>query len=637
MAENLISSPAYRVAFSMYVALGGDPNMTFDSVDAVYAAIDELYGKGTRVTIENLSVEITENGGYLYDNEEITGYKPVSVNVSVPQKYTDEQVESLKETARQEGYDSGYDLGVADGFTQGESEGYNDGYAEGLEDGAADQKELLEAVTFTENGTYTKEDGYNQVTVAVEMPEIPTFETEELSIELTENGTYNYTPTKDGYSKVDVTVNVASSGGEGSTGIDLVALGFTAEEQTAYDNSINNLNTAAQTRAQTILDEWTAPNSLSNAYTGLTDLVVFPVVPTRHSSAWQMQNTFKNCTNLKVLGPIGAGTSNSVLYLNSTFENCGNLETAPKVYISESAVSAFKNCFSLKDASAITGTSSGIGASNMFENCVNLETAPAITVSYGDYIFKNCEKLTDISNFKVYFEKLASSRCSTAGMFYGCKSLETLLSTSSSYNYWYRAYNYTEMFYGCEKLNTTTLISIGTSSSSTLPYILDSMFEGCTSLTRPVISTVSSNRGTNYTASRMYYGCTALTKGASFSFSKFKDISYMYQGCTSMTQIADMDCPLIANCSNFAYNCTALTTLGGFTNLGQQASLTGTTSMINRCSALTHDSILNVINGLYDRATAGYSVLTLKLHANTLALLSDEEIAIATNKGWIIS
>ena len=132
MAENLISSPAYRVAFSMYVALGGDPNMAFDSVDAVYAAIDELYGKGTRVTIENLSVEITENGGYLYDNEEITGYKPVSVNVSVPQKYTDEQVESLKETSRQEGYDSGYDLGVADGFTQGESEGYNDGYAEGL-------------------------------------------------------------------------------------------------------------------------------------------------------------------------------------------------------------------------------------------------------------------------------------------------------------------------------------------------------------------------------------------------------------------------------------------------------------------------------------------------------------------------
>ena len=46
---------------------------------------------------------------------------------------------------------------------------------------------------------------------------------------------------------------------------------------------------------------------------------------------------------------------------------------------------------------------------------------------------------------------------------------------------------------------------------------------------------------------------------------------------------------------------------------------------------------MNVINNLYDRASAGYSVLTLKLHANHLAMLSDEEKAIATNKGWTLS
>jgi hypothetical protein len=46
---------------------------------------------------------------------------------------------------------------------------------------------------------------------------------------------------------------------------------------------------------------------------------------------------------------------------------------------------------------------------------------------------------------------------------------------------------------------------------------------------------------------------------------------------------------------------------------------------------------MNVINNLYDRATAGLSVLTLKLHANHLAMLTDDEKAIATNKGWIIS
>jgi hypothetical protein len=46
---------------------------------------------------------------------------------------------------------------------------------------------------------------------------------------------------------------------------------------------------------------------------------------------------------------------------------------------------------------------------------------------------------------------------------------------------------------------------------------------------------------------------------------------------------------------------------------------------------------MNIINNLYDRASAGYSVVTLKLAAKTLALLSDEEKTIATNKGWTLS
>ena len=46
---------------------------------------------------------------------------------------------------------------------------------------------------------------------------------------------------------------------------------------------------------------------------------------------------------------------------------------------------------------------------------------------------------------------------------------------------------------------------------------------------------------------------------------------------------------------------------------------------------------MNIINNLYDRATAGLSVLTLRLNSRSLAALTDEEKAIATNKGWILS
>ncbi len=45
---------------------------------------------------------------------------------------------------------------------------YNEGYEDGKRDGAAEQKAKLTPLNVTENGTYTREDGYNEVTVNVE-------------------------------------------------------------------------------------------------------------------------------------------------------------------------------------------------------------------------------------------------------------------------------------------------------------------------------------------------------------------------------------------------------------------------------------------------------------------------------------
>lgn len=77
---------------------------------------------------------------------------------------------------------------------------------------------------------------------------------------------------------------------------------------------------------------------------------------------------------------------------------------------------------------------------------------------------------------------------------------------------------------------------------------------------------------------------------------------------------------------------------GGFINLGKQSTLNGTSSgFLNYLPNLTKESIMNIINNLYDRAAAGFSVKTIKMHANHLAVLTDEEKAIATNKGWTLS
>lgn len=60
---------------------------------------------------------------------------------------------------------------------------------------------------------------------------------------------------------------------------------------------------------------------------------------------------------------------------------------------------------------------------------------------------------------------------------------------------------------------------------------------------------------------------------------------------------------------------------------------------LNNCPYLTYESIMNVINGLYDFRGNGDNdtIKTLKIHTNTMALLSDEDKQIAINKGWMLT
>lgn len=53
------------------------------------------------------------------------------------------------------------------GYTNGTEIGYADGYDKGLDDGAEQQKALLIETAITENGDYTREDGYSSINVNV--------------------------------------------------------------------------------------------------------------------------------------------------------------------------------------------------------------------------------------------------------------------------------------------------------------------------------------------------------------------------------------------------------------------------------------------------------------------------------------
>lgn len=131
---------------------------------------EEKYENGKQEQKDKLeSITITENG--VYDRED--GYYEVIVDISDTNG----------------SYDEGYDMGYQNGYISGEEMG--------ISLGKDFQKDLLESITITENGTYTKEDGYNEVIVNVEGDVCP--ELEEITI--TENGTY-----EGAYNKVNVDV-----------------------------------------------------------------------------------------------------------------------------------------------------------------------------------------------------------------------------------------------------------------------------------------------------------------------------------------------------------------------------------------------------------------------------------------------
>lgn len=124
-------------------------------------------------------------------------------------------------------------------------------------------------------------------------------------------------------------------------------------------------------------------------------------------------------------------------------------------------------------------------------------------------------------------------------------------------------------------------------------------------------------------------------KGKNFNkiFSAYSFVKIPLLDFSSATSISDM----------FPYSQNNLTTLGGFKDLGkayqttQSANYYMYTLDLSGCRKLTHDSLMNVINNLYDIATAGVQPQQLQLGSANLTKLTDEEKAIATNKGWSLS
>ena len=120
-------------------------------------------------------------------------------------------------------------------------------------------------------------------------------------------------------------------------------------------------------------------------------------------------------------------------------------------------------------------------------------------------------------------------------------------------------------------------------------------------------------------------------------------MSNMFSGCSKLTTLSKINADSIANIYCMFLNCSSLTNFGGLQNLGKAYSTTSSTSTagytldLSKSTKLTHDSLMNVINNLYNIATKGCNPQKLVLGNTNLAKLTDEEKKIATDKGWVLS
>jgi len=190
------------------------------------------------------------------------------------------------------------------------------------------------------------------------------------------------------------------------------------------------------------------------------------------------------------------------------------------------------------------------------------------------------------------------------------------------------------IFEGCSSLRI-----INNFNATNITNSLARAFYGCLNLLSIPIGFNTSNI-TNLTST--FYNCTQITSLPSMDTSKVTNFGGFVSGCRQLDTIPELDGSSSTILTTMFNNCTSLTNFGGFLNLGMAykttmaANTAGYRLDLSDCP-LTHDSLMNVINKLYDIKTAGCKTQSLILGSTNLAKLTADEIAIATNKGWTVS
>ena len=234
-------------------------------------------------------------------------------------------------------------------------------------------------------------------------------------------------------------------------------------------------------------------------------------------------------------------------------------------------------------------------------------------------------------------KKLLDTTKSSSYLFYNYlgSKIDSIISYSDTSN----VTKMNSMFSGCSYLNT--IPQLDTSKVTTMRYMFDgcsnldtipqldtsnvtnmiAMFHSCKSLSS--IPELDTSRVTDMSA--MFQSCAFLTTIPQLNTSKVKDMSYMFQYCSRLTTIPQLDASKVTNTNYMFGGCSSLKSI----------LITGIKVSFDISSSTKFDEsdLVTILNNL---ATLT-STASLKMGATNLAKLTDDEKAIATNKGWTLA
>ena len=216
-----------------------------------------------------------------------------------------------------------------------------------------------------------------------------------------------------------------------------------------------------------------------------------------------------------------------------------------------------------------------------------------------------------------------------SNMFYYCSSLTSLdlsgFDTSA-------VTNMSNMF-SRSSLTSLDLSSLDTSAVTNMSNMFSS-----SSLTSLDLSSLDTSAVTDMGA--MFYGCDKLTSLdlSGFDTSSVTDMGAMFSDCWDLTSLdlSTFDTSAVTDMSSMFYDCWDLTSLDLGPNFFKTSAVTSID--FSDCSKWTNDTVItSLVTNSYDRASAGLNTLTLQLRANTKAVLSNEQKAAITSKGYTIA